>query len=85
MSGHDPLWLGNVRWLAGYRQARFRREPVASELIAAFARPAPLAATAGSVGDPIAVLPVAYHLLWSAEPHTDLAVRLDGSAVVTAS
>jgi hypothetical protein len=85
VTGHDPVWLGNVRWLAGYRQARFRREPVASALIAAFAQPAPLAATAGAVGDPIAVLPVAYHLLWSAALSTDLAVRLDGSALVTAS
>jgi hypothetical protein len=85
VTGHDPVWLGNVRWLAGYRQARFRLEPVASQLIAAFARSAPLAVTAGSVGDPIAVLPVAYHLLWSGALNTDLAVRLDGSAVVTAS
>ena len=28
--GHDPLWLANVRWLAGYRLARFRIEPTAN-------------------------------------------------------
>lgn len=85
VTGHDPVWLGNVRWLAGYRQARFRREPAASALLTAFAQPAPLAATAGSVGDPIGVLPVVYHLLWSGALRTDLAVRLDGSAMVAAS
>lgn len=85
VAGHDPVWLGNVRWLAGYRQARFRREPVASALLMAFAQPAPLAVTAGSVGDPIGVLPVAYHLLWSGALRADLAVRLDGSAVVRAA
>jgi hypothetical protein len=85
VTGHDPVWLGNVRWLAGYRQARFWREPATCQLIAAFARPAPLAATAGQVGDPVAVLPVVYHLLWGGILRTDLTVRLDGSALVRAS
>jgi hypothetical protein len=26
---HDPVWLANVRWLAGYRHRRYRREPIA--------------------------------------------------------
>jgi hypothetical protein len=85
VSGHDPVWLGNVRWLAGYRQARFRREPAVLELVAAFAQPAPLVATAALVGDPIAVLPVAYHLLWAGRLQADLTQRLDGSSLVAAS
>jgi hypothetical protein len=85
VTGHDPVWLGNVRWLAGYRQARFRREPAASELVAAFTQPAPLVATAAAVGDPIAVLPVVYHLLWAGRLRADLAQRLDGSTLVTVS
>lgn len=83
--GHDPVWLANVRWLAGYRLARYRREPVAGALLAAFAAPAPLAWAAAEVGDPIAVLPVVYHLLWRGELRVDLAQRLDGLSVVSAA
>src|SRR5712691_3335859 len=34
----------------------------------AFARPTPLLEGVQAVGDPIAVLPVAYHLLWTRAP-----------------
>jgi hypothetical protein len=38
-----------------------------------FGRPGPLLAGAREVGDPIAVLPVLYHLLWRQDLDTDLA------------
>lgn len=81
--GHDPVWLANVRWLAGYRLARFRREPTATALLDAFASTAPLAWAAAEIGDPIAVLPVLYHLLWSGELRAEMAQRLDGLSVVS--
>ncbi|WP_433521290.1 TnsA-like heteromeric transposase endonuclease subunit [Nocardia pseudovaccinii] len=83
VTGHDPVWLANVRWLGGYRHLRYRVEPAASALSRAFARPRPLIEGACSVGDPIAVLPVLYHLLWSRELVADLAVRLEGWSMVT--
>jgi len=61
----DPVLAANVRWLAGYRHPRCFDDPVAARLRQAFARPAPLLAGVRSVGDPIAVLPVAFHLLWA--------------------
>lgn len=81
--GHDPLWLANVRWLAGYRLARFRIEPTVTALIRLAGDPCPLAWAAAQVGDPIAVLPVLYHLLWSGELRTDMTERLDGPSVVS--
>ncbi len=83
VSGHDPVWLANVRWLAGYRHHRYLVEPVAAALMEAFAEPRPLIEGARSVGDPIAVLPVLYHLLWSKKLTADLAVRLEGWSIVT--
>jgi hypothetical protein len=43
-----------------------------------------LLAGAEQVGDPIAVLPVLYHLLWRRKLRTDLSVALHPDAVVTA-
>jgi hypothetical protein len=51
--------------------------------LAAFAEPAPLMATAESLGNPIAVLPVLYHLLWRGELVTDLSVPLHEASMVT--
>ncbi|GGK35336.1 TnsA-like heteromeric transposase endonuclease subunit [Nocardia camponoti] len=84
VTGHDPVWLANVRWLAGYRAGRFRVEPVASMLRGLFARPRPLIEGAQAAGDPVAVLPVLYHLLWRRELVTDLEIRLEGWSLVTA-
>ena len=83
--GHDPIWLANVGWLAGYRLARFRIEPIAADLLRELAEPRPLAWAAAEVGDPIAVLPVAYHLLWRGELRADMTERLDGLSVVKAA
>ncbi|WP_156959787.1 hypothetical protein [Nocardia sp. BMG51109] len=62
MNGHDPVWLADMRWLAGYRH---RVAEVAAALLEAFSESRTLIDGARSVGDPIAVLPVLYHLLWS--------------------
>jgi hypothetical protein len=68
----DPVLAANVRWLAGYRHARCHRADLAGRLRAGFAAGAGLLAAARAVGDPIVVLPVLFHLLWSHELHADL-------------
>jgi hypothetical protein len=70
--GPDTTLAANVRWLAGYRHARCFRGDIASALTRVFAEPTPLMTGAHLAGDPLAVLPVLYHLLWK---HT-LAVEL---------
>jgi hypothetical protein len=79
----DPIVTANLRWLAGYRHPRHRLPERATALRAAFAAPAPLMAGAEAVGDPIAVLPVLFHLLWRHELVTDLSVPLHPDAAVT--
>ncbi len=78
------MLAANVRWLAGYRHPRCCNDAAAARLRQAFARPAPLLAGVRSAGDPIAVLPVAYHLLWRRVLGADLAtVPLGQSSLVT--
>jgi hypothetical protein len=55
---------------------------LAGALLAAFAVPAPLVDGAEAAGDPIAVLPVLYHLLWRQELAADLSVPLHPATVV---
>lgn len=78
----DLVLTANVRWLASYRHPRYRAEPVAAELLDACSGPFPLMAAAESVGDPIAVLPVLFHLLWTQELTVELAVPLHANRVV---
>jgi hypothetical protein len=82
VTGHDPVWLGNLQWLAGYRHERYRLEPAATALIHEFTAARPLIEGACAVGDPIAVLPVLYHLLWAGELAADLTVRLEAVSPV---
>ncbi|MFF5173639.1 TnsA-like heteromeric transposase endonuclease subunit [Micromonospora sp. NPDC000089] len=82
VSGHDAVWLANLRWLAGYRHPRHLDVPVAARLLDLFSSLTPLMEGAAQVGDPIAVLPVLYHLLWSQRLSVDMAVRLDATSVV---
>jgi hypothetical protein len=77
--------LANVRWLAGYRHPRHHLPEAAAALRAVFAAPAGLLDGAGQVGDPIAVLPVLFHLLWSRELHTDPRRPLHPEVMVTAT
>lgn len=76
--GPLAVLAANVRWLAGYRHSRCFRADVAKELLVVFGRPAPLLAGARQAGDPIAVLPVLYHLLWRHDLHAELAEAVLG-------
>jgi hypothetical protein len=68
----DPVWAANLRWLAGYRHPRFGDEHLETVILGNFADPQPLTEGAQQVGDPIRVLPVAFHLLWRARLSGDL-------------
>ncbi|MFI5726020.1 TnsA-like heteromeric transposase endonuclease subunit [Streptomyces cyaneofuscatus] len=80
----DEIVVRNVRWLAGYRHPRHLLGPVASGLREVFAEPHPLMDGAGLAGDPIAVLPVLFHLLWSQELVVDVSAPLHAAAMVSA-
>ena len=79
----DPIVTANLRWLAGYRHPRHGLPELTAALRVAFAGPTLLMAGAEAVGDPIAVLPVLFHLLWRHELVTDLSVPLHPCAAVT--
>jgi hypothetical protein len=80
----EPVLLENVKWLAGYRRARFCDGEIAGSLMAAFAQPRTLFDGAYAVGDGIRVLPVLYHLLWLQKLRVDVArVRLGPDSVVS--
>jgi len=81
----DPVVTGNVRWLSGYRHPRHDRPMLAAALREVFATPTALLGGAQAAGDPIAVLPVLFHLLWRQELAVDLTVPLHPLATVTAS
>jgi hypothetical protein len=55
----------NLRWLAGYRHPRCIDSERADSLRKVFAQALPLMEGARTVGDPIAVLPTLYHLIWA--------------------
>jgi hypothetical protein len=77
----DPVLRANVRWLSRYRHQRCRREPAATALLETFTPGRPLLAGVAQAGDPVAVLPVAYHLLWRRELACDLSVLLSGASM----
>jgi len=60
----DPVLAANLRWLAGYRHPRYAMSAYGDDLVQAFARPLALMDGARAVGDPIAVLPALFNLLW---------------------
>lgn len=72
----DPIMTANVRWLSGYRHPRHHRPVLAAALREVFATPTALLVGAEAVGDPLAVLPVLFHLLWRRQFAVDLAVPL---------
>ena len=55
-------------------QKEVRELPNADKLLEAFTPGMPLLPGAAQVGDPVAVLPVAYHLLWRRELACDMSV-----------
>lgn len=83
--GPPAVLAANVRWLAGYRHPRCWRARTAQDLLRVFGRGAPLLAGACAVGDPIAVLPVLYHLLWRHDLHAELTAGVLGSASLVRS
>jgi hypothetical protein len=79
----NEIVTANVRWLAGYRHPRHHQPGVAGMLRQVFAAPAPLLPGAETAGDPVAVLPVLFHLLWAHELTVDLSVPLHPGTVVS--
>lgn len=79
----DAARAANLRWLAGYRHPRCLDPGRAGRIRQEFREPRPLMDGARRAGDPIAVLPVVYHLLWRHVLEADLdTVLLSPSAVV---
>jgi len=83
--GPPTVLAANVRWLAGYRHPRCRRPDIAEDLSRVFSQPMPVLAGAREVGDPIAVLPVLYHLLWWQALRADLTGAVLGPRSLVAS
>ncbi len=78
----DPVLTANLRWLGGYRHPRYRVPATVGMLRRVFAAPTGLIAGAGAAGDPIATLPVLFHLLWCGELAADLSVPLGQHTLV---
>lgn len=81
----DAVLAANVRWLSGYRHPRSLNPAHAAALAAALERPAPLMRTAEAAGDPIAVLPTLYHMLWSGQLRADLESEPLGESTLVAA
>jgi putative transposase len=79
----DPVPAGNLRWLSGYRHPRCLIQTIARQLLDCFLRPQALMAGAERVGDPLAVLPVLFHLMWRGELGADLLLVLSDRTVVS--
>lgn len=81
----SPVLVANVRWLSGYRHPRHDVAVVGQRLREVFATPAGLMAGAEAVGDPIAVLPVLFHLLWRHWLVADLSHPLSQAGMVVSA
>ena len=77
-----PVRAANLRWLSGYRHPRFAQPGVAARLGEVFAEPGPLAGGAAAAGDPVAVLPVLFGMLWRGELAADVEAGLLGAATL---
>jgi hypothetical protein len=76
--------MANVRWLAGYRHPRHGAAVgVVERLLAVFSVPSPLVGQASLLGDPIAVLPALFHLLWHGRLRADLSKPLTDTTLVS--
>jgi hypothetical protein len=74
----DAVLAANLRWLAGYRHNRCWHADRVKVLREVFAEPRGLMAGVEMVGDPVAILPVVFHMLWARELHADLTVAVLG-------
>jgi hypothetical protein len=81
----DPVPAANLRWLAGYRHCRCYDEAVADRPREVFAEPQELMDGAEMAGDPLATLPVLFHLMWRHELSADLSLVLSHRSVVRAA
>jgi hypothetical protein len=72
----EALVTANLRWLAGYRHPRHYLPETVEALRHMFATPTSLMCGAEAAGDPIAVLPVLFHLLWCQELRIDMSTPL---------
>jgi hypothetical protein len=79
----DPVRTANVGWLSRYRHQRCGSADMARLLLKVFAEPTPLMTGAAAAGDPLAVLPVLFHLLWRHVLAADVAVRLTAETLVS--
>lgn len=79
----DVVRTANLRWLAGYRHPRCLHAGRMTDLHQVFQQPFSLLEGARRVGDPIAVLPTLFHLLWRRVLETDLdSAPLSASSIV---
>jgi len=81
----DRVRTANITWLARYRYQRCGSPDAERLLLKVFADPVPLMAGAAAAGDPLAVLPALFHLMWRHVLVTDLDVRLTAGTMVTVS
>ncbi|MFE9372781.1 hypothetical protein ACFYM2_23840 [Streptomyces sp. NPDC006711] len=81
MGAPDAIMVRDVRWLAGYRHARHRLEPVVLALRDVFVESRPLDTGATEVSDPVSVLPVLFHLLWLHHLAVDVSVPLHAESL----
>jgi hypothetical protein len=79
----DAIVTANLRWLAGYRHPRHDLPATVGVLRQVFATPTPLMAGAEAAGDPLAVLPVLFHLMWRHELTADLSAPLHQDTFVS--
>jgi hypothetical protein len=78
----EALVTANLRWLAGYRHPRHYLPETVEVLRHMFATPTSLMCGAEAAGDPIAVLPVLFHLLCCQELRIDVSTPLHQGTLV---
>jgi len=85
VGGLMPVLAANLRWLSGYRHPRCHDPVLATNLLEGCDGNRPMLAEACLVGDPIAVLPVVFHLLWRRKLLADLTAPLGPDTMVWAA
>jgi hypothetical protein len=78
----DPVVAANHRWIAGYRHPRCGEPETEARLLKAFGSGLELMDGAETAGDPLATLPVLFHLIWRRELTADLSLVLSDRTVV---